>query len=451
MDPFENQEHVYSISELNDGVASMLTKTFGVIWVEGEISNLMRSAAGHVYFSLKDENSSVRCAMFRMQNQSLGFSLEDGMQILAKAKVGLYKQRGEFQLIIEYAEESGEGILRQRYEILKQSLQSEGLFDETNKSVLPKIPKSIGIVTSPKGAAVQDILKTIKRLFPLVNIIIYPTLVQGKDATKQIAKAIDTANIRKECDTLIVARGGGSLEDLWCFNEEIVARSIFNSNIPIITGIGHETDITIADLVSDLRAATPTAAAEMALPNTTEIISFIDRIADDLAQLIEYKINEFKHQLNSSSLRMQANHPQSKLQLNLQKLDLINEKMRSLPIMKLNDLDTDYRTSFSRLMASNPVNQIESRKQNLKLKEMGLFNAMNSLIENRSHRFSVIAAQLESTSPLQALSRGYALVTSENDKSFKSIKNIKPGMAIKTKLSDGSFTSTVNKIKPDKN
>ena len=449
MDPFENQEHIYSISELNDEVASTLTEAFGVIWVEGEISNLMRSAAGHVYFSLKDESASVRCAMFRMQNQSLDFELRDGMQILARAKVGLYKQRGEFQLIVEYAEESGEGLLRQRFELLKQTLQKEGLFDEFHKKPLPKMPKTIGLVTSPKGAAVQDIIKTIKRRYPIVRVIVYPTLVQGNEATKKIASAIDIANQRDECDVIIIARGGGSLEDLWCFNEELVARSIFHSKIPIISGIGHETDFTITDLVADIRAATPTAAAEIALPTTSEIVDRLNRYIFDITQLIDYKVNHFRHQLKSASLRMQASHPQSKLQFNMQKLDLINEKMQKLPMMQVSDLKNIFRISFSKLLASNPKINIEAERQNLEMKNMALSNAMIGLIESKRNHFSVMTAQLEGASPLQSLSRGYALVTNEDGRNIKSIKKIKTGASVKTKLSDGSFISRVEKIDSD--
>lgn len=449
MDPFENQEHIYSISELNDEVASTLTEAFGFIWVEGEISNLMRSAAGHVYFSLKDESASVRCAMFRMQNQSLDFELRDGMQILARAKVGLYKQRGEFQLIVEYAEESGEGLLRQRFELLKQTLQKEGLFDEFHKKPLPKIPKTIGLVTSPKGAAVQDIIKTIKRRYPIVRVIVYPTLVQGNEAIQKIASAIDIANQRDECDVIIIARGGGSLEDLWCFNEELVARSIFHSKIPIISGIGHETDFTIADLVADLRAATPTAAAEIALPTTSEIVDRLNRYIFDITQLIDYKVNHFRHQLKSASLRMQASHPQSKLQFNMQKLDLINEKMQKLPMMQVSYLKNIFKISFSKLLASNPKINIEAERQNLEMKNMALSNAMIGLIESKRNRFSVMTAQLEGASPLQSLSRGYALVTNEDGRNIKSVKKIKTGASVKTKLSDGSFISRVEKIDSD--
>ena len=449
MDPFENQEHIYTISELNDEVASMLTQTFGVIWVEAEISNLMRSAAGHVYFSLKDKSASVRCAMFRMQNQSLDFSLKDGMQILARAKVGLYKQRGEFQLVVEYAEESGEGLLRQKFERLKQTLLKEGLFDQEHKLPLPELPESIGLITSPKGAAVQDMLKTIKRRYPLVNVIVYPCLVQGKDATKEIASSIDNANARGECDVLIVARGGGSLEDLWCFNEELVARSIFKSQIPVITGIGHETDFTIADLVSDLRAPTPTAAAEIALPSLSEIMDHLNRFIFDMSQLTDRKIIDFKHQLKSASLRMQVSHPHAKLQLNLQKLDLIDEKLHQLPMMQLMNLRNTFKMSLSKLLSSNPRNKIEAEKQNLEIKNAALLNAMTGAIERKSNQFSILATQLEGASPLQLLSRGYAVVTNEDDQNIKTVKDIKAGTTVRTKLSDGSFVSNVEKVETD--
>ena len=449
MDPFENQEHIYSISELNDEVASTLSQAFGVIWVEAEISNLMKSAAGHVYFSLKDESASVRCAMFRMQNQSLDFSLKDGMQILARAKVGLYKQRGEFQLIIEYAEESGEGLLRQRFELLKQKLQKEGLFDERHKKSLPEIPESIGLVTSPQAAALQDILKTIKRRYPLVKVVLYPTPVQGNDATEKIASAIDIANLREECDVIIIARGGGSLEDLWCFNEELVARSIFQSKIPIVSGVGHETDFTIADLVADLRAATPTAAAEIALPSTSEIMDQLNRIIFDMNQSTHRTISDFKHQLKSASLRMRATHPKSKLQLNMQRLDHMNEKIEQLPLAQLNQLGNTLKVYFSKLLTSNPKIDIETNRENLLRKNTALSNAMTALIGNKKNQFNLLTAQLDGASPLQALNRGYALITTEDDRSIKSVKKIKKGASVKTKLSVGFFISKVEKIDSD--
>jgi exodeoxyribonuclease VII large subunit len=350
---------------------------------------------------------------------------------------------------VEYAEESGEGLLRQKFERLKQTLLKEGLFDQEHKLPLPELPESIGLITSPKGAAVQDMLKTIKRRYPLVNVIVYPCLVQGKDATKEIASSIDNANARGECDVLIVARGGGSLEDLWCFNEELVARSIFKSQIPVITGIGHETDFTIADLVSDLRAPTPTAAAEIALPSLNEIMDHLNRFIFDMSQLTDRKIIDFKHQLKSASLRMQVSHPHAKLQLNLQKLDLIDEKLHQLPMMQLMNLRNTFKMSLSKLLSSNPRNKIEAEKQNLEIKNAALLNAMTGSIERKSNQFSILATQLEGASPLQLLSRGYAVVTNEDDQNIKTVKDIKAGTTVRTKLSDGSFVSNVEKVETD--
>ena len=283
----------------------------------------------------------------------------------------------------------------------------------------------------------------------MVNVIVYATPVQGKEATKKIASDIDNANARGECDVLIVARGGGSLEDLWCFNEELVARSIFNSQIPVITGIGHETDFTIADLVSDLRAPTPTAAAEIALPSLNEIMDQLNRFIFDMSQLTDRRITDFNHQLRSVSLRMQASHPHAKLQLNLPKLDLIDEKMRQLPMMQLMDLKNIFKISFSKLLSSNPKNKIETEKQNLEINNMALLNAMTAAIERKRNRFSILTTQLESASPLQLLNRGYAVVTNKDDQSIKTVKDIKAGVTVRTKLSDGSFLSNVEKVETD--
>ena len=278
---------------------------------------------------------------------------------------------------------------------------------------------------------------------------LYPTPVQGNDATEKIASAIDIANLREECDVIIIARGGGSLEDLWCFNEELVARSIFQSKIPIVSGVGHETDFTIADLVADLRAATPTAAAEIALPSTSEIMDQLNRIIFDMNQSTDRTISDFKHQLKSASLRMRATHPRSKLQLNMQRLDHMNEKIEQLPLAQLNQLGNTLKVYFSKLLTSNPKIDIETNRENLLRKNTALSNAMMALIGNKKNQFNLLTAQLDGASPLQALNRGYALITTEDDRSIKSVKKIKKGASVKTKLSDGFFISKVEKIDSD--
>lgn len=284
---------IFTVSELNRTARELLEDNFSLIWIEGEISNLACPSSGHIYFSLKDARAQVRCAMFRGRNQRLDFKPQDGQQLLARGRVSLYEGRGEFQIIIEYMEEAGDGKLRREFELLKQRLDKEGLFAESHKKTIPELPQSIGVVTSATGAAIRDIVSVLKRRFPSIPIVIYPTQVQGEMAAGQIVQAIHTANKRAECDVLIVARGGGSLEDLWPFNEEPVARAIYASHIPIVSGVGHEVDFTIADFVADRRVATPSAAAEIVSPNRqdwrTRISHLQQRISEQITKLIAHK------------------------------------------------------------------------------------------------------------------------------------------------------------------
>ena len=263
-------DNIYSVSQLNQSVRLMLENQLGQVWLTGEISNFTQPVSGHWYLSLKDENAQVRCAMFRMKNLRVGFRPSNGMQVLVRASVSLYEPRGDYQLIIESMHLAGEGLLMQQFEALKLKLAAEGLFAQNHKKNLPHFSQAVGIITSKTGAALQDILHILQRRDPSLKVIIYPTAVQGKDAAAEIAQMIEIANRRQEADVLIVGRGGGSLEDLWCFNEEIVARAMFHSVIPIISAVGHETDITIADFVADLRAPTPSAAAELVSRDQTE-------------------------------------------------------------------------------------------------------------------------------------------------------------------------------------
>ena len=266
----ESIREIFTVSDLNREARELLEGHFPLVWVEGEISNLARPSSGHIYFSLKDEAAQVRCAMFKMRNRLLNFQPENGQQVLARARISLYEARGDFQLIIEHMEETGDGALRRQFELLKHKLFEEGLFDESHKRELPSLPTRLGVITSPSGAAIRDILSVLKRRFPGIPILIYPVPVQGNEAPPAIIDAIKTAGIRKDCDLLILARGGGSLEDLWAFNDESVARAIYHCPIPVVTGIGHEIDFTIADFVADFRAPTPSAAAEYISPDQNE-------------------------------------------------------------------------------------------------------------------------------------------------------------------------------------
>src|SRR5690606_2193067 len=274
----------YTVSALNREARLILERRFVGLWVEGEISDLSRPSSGHLYWTLKDATGQIRCAMFRQQNRPLAFPLANGDQVLVRARVTLYEARGEFQLIVEEVEAAGEGLLRRRFEALKRKLAAEGLFDTARKRPLPRVPRRIGVVTSATGAAIRDVLIALRRRFPAIPVLIYPTPVQGEGAAQEIRRTLELAGRRAECDVLILTRGGGSLEDLWSFNEEIVARAIAASPIPVIVGVGHETDFTIADFVADLRAPTPSQAAELAVPDCREWRGRVVRIAEHLAR-----------------------------------------------------------------------------------------------------------------------------------------------------------------------
>lgn len=316
---------IYSISELNQMVQTLLEDAFLPIWVEGEVSNFASPNSGHWYFSLKDEKAQVRCALFKGKQLYKDNLLKNGMQILARAKISLYPTRGEFQLIIDQFESTGEGMLRKTFEQLKAQLKAQGLFDLKHKKPLPQFPRTIGIISSETGAALRDICVVLKKRFPAIQVILYPSLVQGKNAGMQLVEQIKTANQRKECDLLILARGGGTLEDLWPFNEECVARAIFKSKLPLISAVGHETDFTIADFVADKRAATPTMAAQLASPDGCEYQRRLDSINQRLIKLIGSLLKN--NHLYLENLAKRLRHPQQRLQASFQHCDELAQRL----------------------------------------------------------------------------------------------------------------------------
>ena len=316
-----SDQTTYSVSELNNAVRNLLEGNFEHIIVAGEISNFVCPASGHWYFSLKDSKAQIRCAMFRGANRKTGFLPKEGLQVQVRTKVSLYAPRGDYQLIVEFMEEVGDGALRRAFEKLKQNLAKEGLFAEKHKQSLPEFPHTIGVVTSSTGAALRDIIKVLRRRCPLTPIIVYPSLVQGEQAASNIADMIKTANLRNECDVLIVGRGGGSAEDLWAFNEEIVARAIFSSKLPIVSAVGHEIDITIADFVADCRAATPSAAAELVSPNLLEWKELVNTLNQRLRRELLQNLQQKQQTL--LWLRKRLRHPGQKLQEQAQQLDYL--------------------------------------------------------------------------------------------------------------------------------
>jgi exodeoxyribonuclease VII large subunit len=395
---------IYTVSRLNEQVKDLLEHSFPLLWIEGEISNFTSPASGHWYLSLKDEQAQVRCAMFRGRNQTAGFLPKNGMQVLVRARVGLYAPRGEFQLILEHMEQSGEGALRRAFEQLKQKLQAEGLFDETRKKPLPAIPRSIGVITSPTGAALRDILNVLRRRYPLGEVVIYPVPVQGTEAAPAIVRALQVAAERQDCDVLLVARGGGSLEDLWAFNEEIVARAIHACPLPVVSGVGHEIDFTIADFVADLRAPTPSAAAELASPNTGEWRALLERLPQQLAQVQNRRLQQFGQRQAFLAKRLSQLHPGRRLEQLMQRLD-----------------------------------EFEQR----------LLRATERALEKKTHALALLSGVLDRLSPLKTLERGYAIASLSSGHVVTDATTVQLGDKLALRLHRGELDCEVTGIHPE--
>ena len=392
------EQKILKVSQLNAASRMLLEANFSHIWVEGEISNLAEPSSGHIYFSLKDESAQIRAAMFRGRKSFLKFQPKNGAHVLVIAKVSLYEPRGDYQLIVEHMELAGAGVLHAKFLQLKAKLEQEGLFAAEHKKPLPKLPRSIGVITSPTGAAIRDILSVLKRRYLGVSIIIYPTQVQGTEAAAQIVAALQTVNKRDECDLLILARGGGSLEDLWPFNEEIVARAVFASTIPTISAIGHETDFTIADFVADVRAPTPSAAAELAVPD-------IEAYNANLTNLKQRLFNLIKHKLQQANLL----------------LDNLKSRLR------------------------HPGYYLAEQAQRLDEVEKRLHLVMQHQLAYWQHRFVQASTALDLVSPLATLGRGYAIV-SKKGKVVQKTKDVVVGDQVQTKLVDGELHCVVEDV-----
>ena len=392
---------ILTVSELNRLANQVLTQNFPLFWVSGEVSNLARAASGHWYFSLKDAGAQVRCVMFKGRNSYLDWTPKEGDKVEARCTVTLYEARGDFQLTIEFLQRAGLGVLFEAFEKLKAKLQSEGLFDASLKKPLPAHPKQIGIVTSPDAAALRDVLTTLKRRMPSIPIIIYPTPVQCKGAASLIADAIQLANERAECDVLIICRGGGSIEDLWQFNEEIVARAIAECTIPTISGVGHETDFTICDFVADIRAATPTAAAELVTPSRENMLSAVRQLSQQLARAIQQQLNQ----------RSQA-------------LDYLTRRLIS------------------------PLQQIEQQKSQLTQITHRLNTAMNQQLQSKQQQMMRLSQNLIHLNPQAVLTRGYAFVQNKSGGIVASSQQLQTGDAVKLTFGVGTAEATIDKTSP---
>ena len=438
-------EPILSVTELNREARLLLEGALPMVWVEGEISGFLHHRSGHMYFTLKDSEAQVRCAMFRGDNRRLDFAPEDGLQVLIQARVTVYEPRGSFQLVAQHMEPAGEGLLRRRFEALRAQLAAEGLFDEEHKQPLPTLPRRIGIVTSPSGAAVQDILKVLGQRFPAVPVLVYPAQVQGERAAPDIVSALQLAEAQGHCDLLIVGRGGGSLEDLWAFNEEPVVRAIFACPIPVISAVGHESDVTLADFVADLRAATPSAAAEKAVPDARVWLDQVDGAQQRLAAAQRRQLQRRGEQFAGLRGRLMRVHPAAVLQQHAQRLDELTFRIRRAGAVRLEREKLRWQHAVTRLLRATPLAGIRDSRHRLETVDARLAAAIQARIETGRRRAAVLAAELQGVSPLATLERGYALVTDSDGKLIRDSSQLRTGDEVQTRLASGSFTAEVRK------
>ncbi|EHK0751664.1 exodeoxyribonuclease VII large subunit [Vibrio parahaemolyticus] len=440
----KTNQNIFTVSRLNAEVRLLLENEMGIVWLVGEISNFSAPVSGHWYLTLKDSRAQVKCAMFRGNNRRVTFKPENGNQVLVKARLSLYEPRGDYQLIIESMQPEGDGRLQQEFEELKMKLAAEGLFAQTNKLTLPEHPKCVGVITSKTGAALYDILDVLKRRDPSLPVVIYPTMVQGEDAAIQIAQAIGRANSRNECDVLIVGRGGGSLEDLWCFNNEILARTIAASQIPIISAVGHEVDITIADFVADVRAPTPSAAAELVSRDNSHKDQSLVAKQHKLASAMRYYLAQQKQQSAQLMHRLERQHPSYQLQRQSQQLDELDMRLRRAMQRFIDTRQQAVERKHHRLQLNSPVKHLAQQKSRLERVEHKLLDAMDRKLLTMRHQLAIAAEKLDTVSPLATLKRGYSITQTEQGKVVTSADDVKTGDLLVTRLANGEIHSTVS-------
>lgn len=442
---------VISVTSLNRMARSLLENHFGNVTVEGEISNLSTPGSGHWYFTLKDEGSQIRCAMFRNSNMSVRFRPRDGMQIIVRGRLSIYEGRGDYQLIASSLEEAGDGALRRRFEMLKQKLSEEGLFASERKRAMPEHVRHIGVVTSATGAVIRDIVSVLGRRFPAIKITLLPVPVQGVEAIPAIVKAIALANKRASelaIDVLIVGRGGGSLEDLQAFNEEAVARAIFESRLPIVSAVGHETDFTIADLVADLRAPTPSAAAELLSPDQEEMLSLFDGYQQLFGKIIKERLQRSSQQL--LWLLKQLKHPGRRLQEHAQTLDMLEGRMLRATRQQLSTANRDVQELQRRLHTRSPVHTLQQQSDRLDSTLQRLHRGVLQRLASQKAQLAQLARSLDGVSPLNTLQRGYSISFDAAGHVVRDLQSVQVGDILTTRLTDGSISSVVTGQKPGK-
>jgi len=485
----EPERNIYTVSQLNREVRILIERGLGVIWVEGELSNLSVPSSGHWYFSMKDRDAQLRCAMFRQRNMTVGFIPKAGQHILARGRLSLYEPRGDFQFIIEHLEEAGVGALKREFERLKAKLAAEGLFALERKRSLPSFPRRIGVITSPTGAALRDILHILARRFPPAAVLIYPTPVQGGAAIPSIVAAIEIASARAECDVLILARGGGSIEDLWAFNDERVARAIRASTVPIVSGVGHEIDFTIADFVADARAPTPSGAAELVVPDRNACLEALARTVERLSACMRRELRSVTARFDGARLRLKLTHPGIRLTQQAQRLDELEQRLTAFMQRGLSSINSRFEGLSLRLKLAHPGLRLAQQEQRLagleqrlagairgalhsdrrRISEMytrlvhqspehsvreyrmrhstlsgRLDHAIKQRLSRADHRLSLAVRTLNTVSPLATLGRGFALVKRVSDGALvTNADSVAVGDEIEARLANGTLKARV--------
>ena len=441
----QTSEQIYTPSELNREIRIHLEMGFPRILLEAEISNLARPASGHLYFSLKDDKAQIRCAMFRSSAGRMGIAVQNGMKVLARGRISLYEQRGDYQLIVDSMQDAGEGILQRQFEELKKKLDAEGLFDPAHKQKLPPYPARIGLITSSSGAAVRDLLHVLDRRWPVAQVRLYPVLVQGNEAPAEIRSAIESANEHGWAESLIIGRGGGSLEDLEAFNDETVARAVFASSIPVVSAVGHETDFSICDFVADLRAPTPSAAAELATPDQAVLKESFSRAQRQLQRRIQDRLAQNSQGLDHLSHRLQQLHPASRLAEQAKQMEILNSSLTRSMKRTFRDHSLKLNALSSRLMVHRPDRQLAELRERVANLGKSVGRLAAGTVRSRRELLGNLARTLNAVSPLETISRGYAVVTStESGDVISSVSQVEVGDSISAQLKDGKLDCTVD-------
>lgn len=422
-----SQPIIYTVSRLNTVVRLLLEQEMGLVWLTAEISNLVQHSSGHWYFTLKDSQAQVKAAMFKGQNRRVSFRPQNGQQILVQGQLSLYEARGDYQLIVEKMQPAGDGLLQMKLEALKTQLTAEGLFAPSRKRPLPAQPKQIGIITSPTGAAVHDMLTILARRDPSLPVILYPSAVQGENAVPALLTALATAWQRDECDLLIIGRGGGSLEDLWCFNDERVVRAIASSPIPIVSAVGHETDVTLADFAADLRAPTPSAAAELVSRDQQQQLHRLTQFIQRLKQAILLQQQRYVLRWQRQQSRLAAQNPQYQLQQKMQRQDELQWRLERVMKQQLNNSSRHYAEQTQRLQQASPARHLSTLKQQHEFLQQRLLKAIQNRHQARQQQLAQLSGQLQALSPLQVLARGYSVTTNMSGKLIHEYSQVTPG------------------------